>query len=66
MFRLNDPCVDDCCHADGEIAVSADALPERAISHTCPVCGFVNWCVYDQGHSGLCLCDKGHHWQGSH
>ena len=66
MLRHDDQWLDDRCDAHGDCVAPADHTPERAKSHTCPTCGYVNWCVYSQGHSGLCLCDQGHAWEGIH
>lgn len=49
-----------------EEVATGDAAPVTANTHTCPTCGYVNWCVYSPGHSGVCLCDKGHIWPGLH
>jgi hypothetical protein len=58
---------DSTCQPIGHAeAMVQENPPEQANSHTCPVCGYVNWCTYDPGHSGLCHCDRGHTWQGSH
>ena len=51
---------------DDMVADGVTTEPVTATSYTCPHCSFVNWCTFDQGHTGQCHCDKGHYRDGNH
>lgn len=66
MTYLADQLVTDFSAHDAPCCGTEERQPERAGSHTCPHCTWVNWCTFDQGHSGMCHCDQGHYWNGNH